>query len=72
MAEVKNNMATRFADEIQGGFVGRINLLRENARVKNDEARVFNAQADTLENEMRILKNKLAQGNYEKVNGKDA
>ena len=70
MAETKNNMATRFADEVQSRLVDDINAIRADARSLNEQAKVCDAQADVLERQMETNKAILAEGNYEK-NGKE-
>ena len=61
MAEKKNNMATRFCDEILKDMRIELAGYRSGAKMYND-------QADVLEDQIGIIKETLAKGNYE--NGK--
>jgi len=65
MAEKKNNMATRFCDEIIGKIRGKITSYRDNACVKSNEAAILHAQADALEYQIGVIEDSLQQGNYE-------
>ncbi len=72
MAEKKNNMATRLADEIVANMETEITRLNEQKDEFSNTASCLVAQIQILDQQICIIKESLAKGNYEKDNGKDA
>ncbi len=68
MAEKKNNMATRFCDEIINRIEVQIRIYRDEADKASSEARAKRGQADALDIQIGNIKDSLAKGNYEKNN----
>lgn len=66
MAEKKNNMATRFCDEIVSSMEMQIDRIKIEARTKTSDAKALNAQIEILENRINLDRDLLVQGNYEK------
>lgn len=71
MVEKKNNMATRFCDEIINSMDMCAKTFREKAKTIANEAKELNLQAETIEQQIAIIMNTLQKGNYENTNGKE-